>query len=92
MLDIQLLRSQLDFVAERLATRGKVIDFTEFSELETRRKSLQTRTQELQNQRNTLSRQIGVLKGKGEDASAVFRQVADLKSGLPFRPELHLGG
>lgn len=82
MLDIQLLRSQLDSVAQRLATRGKAIDFSEFTALETERKTLQTRTQELQNQRNTLSKQIGMLKGKGEDASAVMAQVAELKSEL----------
>ncbi|WP_303783685.1 serine--tRNA ligase [Azovibrio restrictus] len=82
MLDIQLLRSQLDSVAQRLASRGKAIDFTEFTALETERKTLQTRTQELQNQRNTLSKQIGMLKGKGEDASAVMAQVAAIKSEL----------
>ncbi|MDR1647581.1 MAG: serine--tRNA ligase [Zoogloeaceae bacterium] len=82
MLDIQLLRSQLDPIAERLATRGKPIDFSAFSALETRRKTLQTRTQELQNQRNILSRQIGVLKGKGEDASGVMADVAALKTEL----------
>jgi seryl-tRNA synthetase len=31
---------------------------------------LQTRTQELQARRNALSKQIGMLKGKGEDAPA----------------------
>ena len=82
MLDIQLLRSQLDSVAQRLASRGKAIDFTEFTALETERKTLQTRTQELQNQRNTLSKQIGMLKGKGEDASGVMAQVAAIKSEL----------
>ncbi len=82
MLDIQLLRSQLDSVAQRLASRGKAIDFTEFTALETERKTLQTRTQELQNQRNTLSKQIGMLKGKGEDASGVMAQVATIKSEL----------
>jgi seryl-tRNA synthetase len=82
MLDIQLLRSQLDVVAVRLATRGKAVDFTEFTALETRRKTLQTHTQELQNQRNTLSKQIGVLKGQGQDASAVLAQVAAIKVGL----------
>ncbi|HRE17128.1 MAG TPA: serine--tRNA ligase, partial [Rhodocyclaceae bacterium] len=39
---------------------------------------LQTRTQQLQAQRNTLSKQIGILKGKGEDASAVMAQVGQL--------------
>ena len=82
MLDIQLLRSQLDSVAQRLATRGKTIDFSGFTALENERKTLQTRTQELQNQRNTLSKQIGVLKGKGEDAAPVLAQVAEIKAEL----------
>ncbi|MDR2678793.1 MAG: serine--tRNA ligase [Zoogloeaceae bacterium] len=82
MLDIQLLRSQLDQVAARLATRGKALDFSAFVALENERKTLQTRTQELQNQRNTLSRQIGILKGKGEDAGEVLSQVAAIKEEL----------
>ncbi|MDS4054927.1 serine--tRNA ligase [Accumulibacter sp.] len=82
MLDIQLLRNNLDAVAERLATRGKPIDFSAFQALEAERKTLQTRTQELQAQRNTLSKQIGMLKGKGEDASGVMAEVAKLKAEL----------
>ena len=82
MLDIQLLRNNLDAVAERLATRGKPIDFSEFQALEAERKTLQTKTQELQAQRNTLSKQIGMLKGKGEDASGVMAEVAKLKADL----------
>jgi seryl-tRNA synthetase len=82
MLDIQLLRNDLDAVAARLATRGKAIDFTQFSALETERKTLQTRTQELQASRNSLSKQIGMLKGKGEDASEVMAQVAAMKTEL----------
>lgn len=78
MLDINLLRTQLDSVAARLATRGKAIDFSEFKTLEAERKTLQTRTQELQAQRNSLSRQIGVLKGQGKDASEVMAQVGAL--------------
>ncbi|WP_205231528.1 serine--tRNA ligase [Azospira oryzae] len=82
MLDIQLLRNDLDAVAARLATRGKAIDFTQFSALEAERKTLQTRTQELQACRNSLSKQIGMLKGKGEDASEVMAQVAAMKTEL----------
>jgi seryl-tRNA synthetase len=82
MLDIQLLRNNLDAVAERLATRGKPFDFSGFQNLEAERKTLQTKTQELQAQRNTLSKQIGMLKGKGEDASGVMAEVAKLKEEL----------
>lgn len=75
MLDIALLRSRLDDVQARLETRGKSFDFSEFSILENERKTLQACTQELQASRNSLSKQIGMLKGKGEDASAVMAQV-----------------
>ena len=75
MLDIQQLRTNLDAVAEGLAKRGKPIDFSEFVVLETERKTLQSRTQDLQAQRNSLSKQIGMLKGQGKDASEVMTQV-----------------
>ena len=78
MLDIQLLRTQLDHVAARLATRGLQLDTAAFQALEDERKQLQTRTQELQARRNALSKQIGMLKGKGEDASGVMAEVAQL--------------
>ena len=78
MLDIQLLRTQLDHVAARLSTRGLQLDTPAFQALEDERKQLQTRTQELQARRNALSKQIGVLKGKGEDASGVMAEVAQL--------------
>ena len=78
MLDVQLLRARLDFVAERLATRGMTLDVTAFQALEDERKARQTRTQELQAHRNALSKQVGQLKGKGEDASAVLAEVAGI--------------
>ena len=78
MLDIQLLRTQPEDIARRLATRGDQIDFAPFNALEAERKTLQQRTQDLQAQRNSLSKQIGMLKGKGEDASAVMAEVGKL--------------
>jgi seryl-tRNA synthetase len=78
MLDIQLLRANLAFVAERLATRGVTLDTAAFEALETERKDLQVRTQDLQAKRNSLSKQVGMLKGKGEDASAVLAEVAGI--------------
>ena len=90
MLDIQLLRNNLDGVAERLTTRGFTLDQATFQKLESERKLLQTRTQELQASRNGLSRQVGALKGRGEDAAAVMAQVAALKDELDAN-EVRLG-
>lgn len=78
MLDIQLLRNQMPLVAESLAKRGMRLDVSAFETLEEERKQLQTRTQELQARRNALSKQIGMLKGKGEDASAVMAEVGGI--------------
>ena len=78
MLDIQLLRTNLALVAERLATRGVKLDTAAFEALEAERKDLQVRTQDLQARRNSLSKQVGMLKGKGEDASGVLAEVAGI--------------
>ena len=78
MLDIQLLRKDAALVAGRLAARGFHLDAARFDALEAERKTIQTRTQDAQAKRNTLSKQIGMLKGKGEDTSAVMAEVAGL--------------
>ena len=78
MIDIQLLRKDIDAVAARLAQRKFKLDVAAFNALEAERKAIQTRTEELQSQRNSLSKQIGILKGKGEDTTAVMSQVAGL--------------
>lgn len=82
MIDIQLLRKDIDQVAARLATRKFVLDVSGFNALEAERKAIQTRTEESQSKRNSLSKQIGILKGKGEDSSAVMAQVAGLGDAL----------
>ncbi|PAT41568.1 serine--tRNA ligase [Vandammella animalimorsus] len=85
MLDILLLRKELDHVVARLETRKTpqaFLDVSAFGALEAERKQLQARTEELQAQRNSLSKQIGQLKAKGESAEAVMAQVAAIKTEL----------
>jgi seryl-tRNA synthetase len=82
MLDIQQLRKDLPAVVAGLARRGVVFDEATFRALEDERKGLQTRTEELQARRNSLSKQIGILKGKGEDASRVMAEVGGLGDDL----------
>ena len=75
MLDITLLRKDAAGTAARLAARGFDFDLAAFEALEAERKAVQTRTEDLQARRNALSKQIGALKSKGEDASAVMAEV-----------------
>jgi seryl-tRNA synthetase len=76
MLDVQLIRGGLDEVAAGLATRGFTIDVGAFRALEEQRKKAQVRTQDLQSRRNASSKQIGELKRKGEDTSALMAEMA----------------
>jgi seryl-tRNA synthetase len=81
MLDITLLRRDLDGVLARLATRKNpqaFLDADAFRALETERKTLQIRTEELQSRRNQLSKQIGGLKAKGQDTTAVMAEVGGI--------------
>src|SRR6478736_6031504 len=87
MIDIQLLRKDIDAVAARLAARKFQLDVAAFNALEAERKQIQTRTEELQGKRNTLSKQIGRLKGKGEDTSAVMTEVAGIGDELKASAE-----
>ena len=78
MLDINLLRQDLDGVTAGLAKRGVSLDAARFEALERERKDIQTRTQELQSKRNALSKQVGIAKSKGEDATPILADVAGL--------------
>ena len=85
MLDILLLRKDLDAAVARLETRKTpqaFLNVEKFRALETERKTLQTRTEELQSQRNSLSKQIGMLKAKGESTDQVMADVASIKTEL----------
>ena len=85
MLDILLLRKDLDAAVARLETRKTpqaFLNVEKFRALETERKTLQTRTEELQSQRNSLSKQIGMLKAKGESTDQVMADVGSIKTEL----------
>ena len=85
MLDINLLRKDLPTAIARLEARKSpqlFLNVDAFTALEQERKTIQARTEELQNLRNTLSKQIGQIKAKGEDASAVMTQVSSSKAEL----------
>jgi seryl-tRNA synthetase len=82
MLDIALFRKDLDAVARRLAERGYTLDVDAFKALEAERKSLQVQAETMQARRNALSKSIGQAKGRGEDASALMAEVAELAGSL----------
>jgi seryl-tRNA synthetase len=74
MLDPALLRKDLESVVSRLASRGVTFAVDQFNGLESRRKAVQTETEGLQAQRNALAKQIGGMKSRGEDATALLAE------------------
>lgn len=78
MLDIQQLRNDLDNVTARLKARKFDFPADAFKAMEAERKTIQTNTENLQAKRNAASKQIGIAKSKGEDASAILAEVAGL--------------
>ena len=85
MLDINQLRRDLPAVVARLEARKcpqPFLDVPRFSALETERKSVQTRTEELQARRNSLSKQIGQAKGRGDDTAPLMAEVAGIADGM----------
>ncbi|MEX8497432.1 serine--tRNA ligase, partial [Leptothrix ochracea] len=90
MLDLNQLRKNLDDVVQRLEKRKSpqpFLDIERFQGLETERKLIQTRTEDLQARRNQLSKQIGQLKAKGQDTSAVMAEVGGLGDHLKASAE-----
>ncbi|SEN01438.1 seryl-tRNA synthetase [Pseudomonas sp. ok272] len=75
MLDSKLLRSNLQDVADRLASRGYTLDVARIEALEEQRKTVQTRTEALQAERNARSKSIGQAKQRGEDIAPLMADV-----------------
>ena len=85
MLDIALLRRDLPQVVARLQTRKNpqpFLDVDQFQALENERKTLQTRTEAFQAKRNSLSKEVGQRKAKGESADDLMAEVGQLKDEL----------
>jgi len=82
MLDSKLLRSNLQDVADRLASRGFTLDVARIDALEAQRKEVQTLTEKLQAERNAISKSIGQAKARGEDIAPLMASVENMGTEL----------
>ena len=82
MLDSKLLRTNLQDVADRLASRGFKLDVARIDALEAKRKEVQTLTEKLQAERNAISKSIGQAKARGEDIAPLMASVETMGSDL----------
>ena len=80
MIDIQLLRTNPEEVAKRLATRGPgAFDAAQFQQYEATRKQLQSAVEQAQASRNRIAKDIGQAKAKGHDVTELMQQGEKLK-------------
>jgi seryl-tRNA synthetase len=82
MLDIKLLRQDLDAVVANLARRGFKLDRERWLSLEAQRKELQVEVERLRQTRNERSKNIGRAKAAGGDVEALKREVGELGDSL----------
>ena len=73
MLDPKKLRQSTQDVANNLARRGFQFDIDSYSSLNENRKLLQIENDNLKNKRNNASKEIGIAKSKGEDATDLLK-------------------
>ena len=75
MIDPQLLRNDIDAVANALKVKGHHLDVAAYQALEAKRKALQVESEELQAKRNARSKDIGKTKAQGGDVEALMAEV-----------------
>ena len=80
MLDIKYLRQNLEAVRRKMNERGQNIDFDRFIGLDAKRRDILQAVETLRNERNSVSRQVGELKKKKEDASALIAKMGDVSA------------
>ena len=82
MLDIKLLRENLDLVKERIAARGTKIDWEEFAAVDRERREALAKSERLKERKNQLSGEIGNLKKSGQDAASLMREVEEVTGAI----------
>ena len=80
MLDIKYLRQNIDFVRQKMGERGQKIDFDRFIDLDAKRRDILQAVETLRNERNSVSKEIGELKKKKADASALIEKMGNVSA------------
>ncbi|MFQ5684560.1 MAG: serine--tRNA ligase [Candidatus Binatia bacterium] len=82
MIDIRLLRENLDLVKERIRTRGTRFDWERLVAVDQERREALAKLERLKQKKNQLSSDIGKLKKSGKDATSSMRQVEEVTEAI----------
>ena len=91
MHDIRWIRENPAKFDAALAKRGVETMSADLVQRDADRRAVQTELQELQTRRNDASKKIGIVKGKGEGADSLIKQVSDLKDRMQVLEEQEKG-
>ena len=82
MLDVKVLRENLDEVKARMATRGGRIDWNEFVALDRERRDALANIERLKEKKNRLSGEIGKVKKSGADPTTLMPEVEEVSEAI----------
>jgi seryl-tRNA synthetase len=83
MHDIRFIREDPDAFDAAMARRGLEPQSGSILETDAKRRALQGQIQDMQSRRNVASKEIGMRKGKGEDADDLIAEVNEIKAKMP---------
>jgi len=75
MLDPKTLKKNIDLISKNLNNKNFHLDKKLFLKLDSNRKDIIVETETLKNKKNILSKEIGILKSKGEDSEKLTMEV-----------------
>ena len=78
MLDIKFITANPEAVIAGMKKRGKDISLDNLLQMEARRKEILGEVEAMKSQKNTVSKQVGILKKNGEDATAIMEEMKEL--------------
>lgn len=78
MLDIKFVRENPQIVKEAMEKRGAKVSLDEFLNLDEDRRKKLSEVEQLKNKRNTVSKEIGLLKREGKDAQHLVEEMGQV--------------
>jgi len=82
MIDINLIRTNKNWVEEKLSLRGQKFDLSKILFLDEEKRQLQQKVDNLRNQRKVLSEEIGKLKKEKKSVDDKLKEVENIKNQL----------
>ena len=79
MLDINLIRANPEFVAERIAKRGIKVDFDELLEYDEKRREYTQENEKLRAKRNAATAEIATMKKQGAFEAEINKKIHDMQ-------------